>query len=430
MVRPLDVLILGHNYSPELTGIAPCTTGMAEALAKNRNVVRVVCGTPSYPDWTVAAGYSRWLPSRREENGVTITRLPHIVPKRSHGWPRLLHHASFAVLAIGALLKACCRRPDIIIAVVPSTLSASVARLAAKLFRRPLWVHVQDLELDMALATGNFSRSRWRTRFMRAIERFALSADRVSSISPAMCDRLVAKGVAPARLSEFKNWASPDVGDMQGLSSYRREWGLTDRHVALYSGSLAAKQGLEIILDAARLLAHRRDILFVICGNGPNRAALMEAARGCGSVLFHDLQPMDRLPELLSTATVHLLPQIASAADLVLPSKLPNMLATGRPVIATAGPQTGLAHEVEGCGLVTPPHDAPAFAAAIERLIDDAELRATFGAAAVARAAERWSMTNILDGFERDLRALVVEREVRSWRQRWRRPNLSTPFAE
>jgi colanic acid biosynthesis glycosyl transferase WcaI len=91
------------------------------------------------------------------------------------------------------------------------------------------------------------------------------------------------------------------------------------------------------------------------------------------------------------------MPQLATAADLLLPSKLTNMLASGRPVVATAASGTGLAHEVEGCGLVTPPGDAAAFAAAIERVLDNPEEARGFGRVARARAEDRWAKQPILD---------------------------------
>ena len=93
----------------------------------------------------------------------------------------------------------------------------------------------------------------------------------------------------------------------------------------------------------------------------------------------------------------------------MLPSKLTNMLASGRAVVATAGAGTGLAHEVEGCGLVTEPGDAPAFAAAIGRLLDDQPTRTAFGIEARHRAEERWSRDAILGRFETQLAACVGE---------------------
>jgi colanic acid biosynthesis glycosyl transferase WcaI len=101
---------------------------------------------------------------------------------------------------------------------------------------------------------------------------------------------------------------------------------------------------------------------------------------------------------------VHLLPQLPGAADLVLPSKLTNMLASGRPVVATAEPGTGLFDEVEGCGVATPPGDAASLAQAVCELIDDPERRRALGLAARRRAAERWARDHIIDRLEQELR--------------------------
>ncbi|HZF46892.1 MAG TPA: glycosyltransferase, partial [Sphingomonadaceae bacterium] len=177
------------------------------------------------------------------------------------------------------------------------------------------------------------------------------------------------------------------------------EWNITTPHVALYSGNIANKQGIELVIEAARLLQSRDDLTFVICGEGPNRARLEAEAAALPNMRLHDLQPRERLGELLGMATVHLLPQLAGAADLVLPSKLTNMLASGRPVVATADPGTGLADEVDGVGMVTPPGDAAAFAGAIASLVDDPESAARLGKAARERAEQRWSRKAILRGF-------------------------------
>ena len=212
-----------------------------------------------------------------------------------------------------------------------------------------------------------------------------------------MCAKLVAKGVPPGRVFEMRNWAdSRFAPDPAGAAAIRAEWGLGTRTVALYSGNVARKQGIEVLVEAARLLQHRDDIAFVICGEGPNRAELERLAAGLANVQLHDLQPAAKMGAMLTMADLHLLPQIAGAADLVLPSKLTNMLASGRPVIATTEPGTGLYAEVDGCGLITPPGDAAALAKAVTELAGDPAQRHALGQAAAQRAVERWSKPAII----------------------------------
>ncbi|GAM05344.1 hypothetical protein MBENS4_2342 [Novosphingobium sp. MBES04] len=231
----------------------------------------------------------------------------------------------------------------------------------------------------------------------------------VSTISPQMCAKLEEKGIASERIYEFRNWANiNEVKPLAGVSSYREEWGIDRPHVAVYSGNIANKQGIGIVLEAARLLKHRKDLQFVVCGNGPNREKLVADSQGLDNIAFFDLQPRERLSDLLGMASVHLLPQIAGAADLVLPSKLTNMLASGRPVVATALEGTGLAAEVEGCGLVVPPEDAVQFAQAIEKLVDDDALRLRLGNAARDKAEKVWGKDKILQNFRQELAALLA----------------------
>ncbi|MBC2664442.1 WcaI family glycosyltransferase [Novosphingobium flavum] len=410
----MRLAIVGLNYAPEEIGIGAFTSGMARGLAAREFAVRAIVGKPYYPQWQVWEGFARpgWLAAR--EDGVEITRCPHYVPARPSGLKRIVHLASFAAGALAPALRLALgrkdQRPETVICVAPALLSVPVAWLLARLAGARLWIHVQDFEVEAAFATGLVDGYGRAARLARGVEnRLLRLADRVTTISPQMCARLHDKGIAAEQVSEVRNWANAPAPDPAAGAAYRAEWGLGTRRVALYSGNIANKQGIEIVVAAARLLADRGDLHFVVCGEGPNRARLQALAAGLTNISFHDLQPAARMGELLSLAAIHLLPQIAGAADLVLPSKLANMLHSGRPVVATAEPGTGLHGEVEGCGLTTPPGDAAAFAAAIARLLDDPVLAEELGAAARERGHERWSQDAVLDR----LAALLREEDTR-----------------
>lgn len=400
-------LILGLNYAPEPVGIGPYTTGVAEALAESGFDTQVVAANPYYPAWRKQAAYSGWR--RTHENGVDVLRCPLYVPARPSGLKRIVHHLSFALAALVPMVRAALRKPAFVLVVAPSLLSVPVAWLAARLAGAPLWIHVQDFEVEAAFATGLIDDRGLAARLARAVENRLLGAGQlVSTISLRMAERLAAKGVSAERIVELRNWSSSAFaeGDPTG-AGYRALWGLGARKVALYSGNIANKQGIEILVEAARLLARREDIVFVICGEGPNRPNLERLAEGLPNVQIHDLQPIDKVGALLALASVHLLPQIAGAADLVLPSKLANMLASGRPVIATAAPGSGLATEVTGCGRVVETGSAEAIADAVEQLIDDPAACERFGVAARDRAVTRWSRSALLADFVAAARRLA-----------------------
>lgn len=408
-------LIIGLNYGPDGIGIAPYTQGLAEALIARGHEVRVIAGKPYYPEWRVRAGHNgSWR--RTTERGVDITRCPIYVPAKPSGARRIAHLLSFSLSALFPALSAARNfDPDLVLVIAPSLLSAPVARVAARLAGAKSWLHIQDFELEAAFATGLLGSQSFMTKRAADFERTTLRGfDVVSSISPEMCRKLETYGIPRDRIHEFRNWAEIDlVRPLAGPSTYRAAWNIKTRHVALYSGNIANKQGIDIIIDAARLLHGRTDLTFVICGEGPNRAAVEALAAGLNNVVFQDLQPLDRLGELLGLATVHLLPQRADAADLMLPSKLTNMLASGRPVVVTAAGNSGLAREVEGCGIATPPDDQRAFATAIETIIDMGDEYEELCRASRKRATDVWNREAIVGRFE--ARALqLCQRTARS----------------
>ncbi len=413
----MKVMIVGLNYAPERIGIAAYTTGMARYLQDRGHHVKVVAGQPYYPAWKPFAGFGKWQFSRRREQGIEITRVPHFIPSRPTASGRIVQHLSFAAAALVPVLWRAIRwRPDAIIAVAPSLIASPLAWLASKVCGAPTWLHSHDIEVDAAVATGLLPPRSLAVKAAQSFETAMLKKfDIVSAISPQMCARLTAHGLAPSRIVQFRNWADIDP-DTSGHppSLYRNAWDIATPHVALYAGSLGAKQGLELIIEAARVLKSRQDLTFVVCGEGPMRAHLERAAHDLPNLKVFDLQPRARLAELLSLASIHLLPQTSQMADLVLPSKLTNMLASGRPVVATASPETGLAIEIKGCGLATTPGHALDFADAIVRLCDNSNLRESLGQAARRRAQERWSKSAILSQFENRLADLARRRPERA----------------
>jgi colanic acid biosynthesis glycosyl transferase WcaI len=399
----VKILILGLNYAPEKVGVAIYTSGLAEFLRSRGHEVKVIAGQPYYPAWRIMEGYPAFWFSHCIEANVNVTRVPHYIPAQPTGAKRMLHHLSFALTGfLPALWQGVVWRPDMVFTVAPSMIAAPVAWLSAVFAGARSWLHVQDFEVETALATGLIGSKGRLAKLAGGFENRVLGLfNVVSAISPQMCAKLKEKGVPEKRIREFRNWA--DIGairPMETPSPYREEWGITTPHVALYSGNIGNKQGIEIIIEAARRLEGRTDLSFVICGEGSYREHLKSLAAGLSNIQFQDLQPKERLNELMGLASIHLLPQKADAADLVLPSKLTNMLASGRPVVATAAPGTGLAAEVEGCGLVTPPENSQAFAEGILKLVEEPDLALGCGHMARQRAMERWQNTTILEAVE------------------------------
>jgi colanic acid biosynthesis glycosyl transferase WcaI len=388
----MRLLVYGVNYAPELTGTGKYTAEMAEALAARGHDVRVVTAPPYYPEWRVAEGWSSWRYRRETRSGVKVWRAPLWVPARPSGTTRLLHLALFALSSAVPMALQMRWRPDVVMVVAPTLLCAPVALAVARAVGGKTWLHVQDFEVDAAFSLGLLDNARV-ARIARAIERALLTRfDVVSSISTKMVERLQTLGVEELKVFYAQNWVDVEtIRPLDRISDYRRELSLPDdAKVVLYAGNMGKKQGLEHLAAAAALLVERGDIRFVFCGEGPTKAELVKRCAGLSNCRIIGLQPVDRLNELLNLADIHVLPQRADAADLVMPSKLTGMMASGRAIIATALEGTELYDVVASRGVVVKPDDAHALAEAIAALADDAPRRAALGA-----AARRYAQNNL-----------------------------------
>lgn len=406
----MRILIHGINYAPELTGIGKYTGELAEWLAARGHRVRVVTAPPYYPHWHVVEGYSGTRYRREQLNGVDAWRCPLYVPTNPSGLKRILHLASFALSSLPVMVRQIFWKPDVIVVIEPPLLCAPAAWLTARLSGAKCWLHVQDFEVDAAFELGILPFG-WMKRIVSGIERRLMRRfDRVSTISDNMIERLEEKGVRTAVL--FPNWVDTErIFPLPDVSPLRRELGIAeDAFVALYSGNMGRKQGLEIIIEAAGILSGRAGLHFVLCGDGAVRDEVFRQAAGLPNVSFHPLQPVERLNDLLNMADVHLLPQKAGAADLVMPSKLTGMLASGRPVVASAAAGTQIAGIVRHCGKVVAPGDGRAFADAIAWLWDNPDEAKRLGDAGRRLAVELWGAEAVLSRFGRELLRLAGKR--------------------
>lgn len=430
----MRILIYGLNFTPELTGTGKYSGEMANWLAERGHDVRVVTAPPYYPEWQIEPEYSgrRYVKeeyklsatnsshrrdsshhnpehSSNDESKLVIYRCPLWVPRNPRTLTRLLHLFSFMFSSLPLMLWQITWRPQVVLVVAPTILCAPVGWFVARLTGATAWLHVQDFELDVAQSLGQF-RAGPGKKLANAVERFWLGRfDRVSTISVRMIERLAAKGIEAERRVLFPNWVDTNaIRPVGGINSFRAELNLPeDAIVALYAGNMGEKQGLELLVGAARLLKDRTDIIFVLAGAGSARSQLEREAAGLTNIKWLPLQPDEKFNELLNLADIHLLPQKADAADQVMPSKLTGMLASGRPVIATAAPETQVAEVVGQCGCVVSPGSVEELVQGLTELAGNTHIRKNLGQAARRYACDHLAKDVVLEVFHAKLVASV-----------------------
>ena len=399
----MKILFCGMNYSPEMIAIGKYSTELCQYLADQGHEVEVITTPPHYPGWKVLPGYHSGKYRNEVIGGVRVRRAPMFLAASANGINRLLMPLSWAIMATPLVLwRALAWRPDVIVNVQPTITLAPSVLLAARLCGARSVQHVQDLELDAALAVGHINTRGRALKIAYAVERLITKAfDRTVTISHKMAERLKGKGAGWQDLFIVRNWVDQHkIGPLGRVSRYREELGIREGHfVVQYSGQMGRKQALHLVIDAAKILADDPRFVFVLAGDGPARPDIEQQARELPNVRLLPLQPADRLGEFLGLADCHILPQEKDVAELVLPSKLGGMLASGKRILITVDQDTELSSFLGRSVTYTAPGNVQAIASALQLMIDE---RDDTDADRAALAAELAAET-LLPRFERIL---------------------------
>ncbi len=389
------LLLYCINYAPEMLGVGRYAGELGAHLLSHGAELEVVTTPPHYPGWRVLAPYTnRYTVEKRDR--LRVTRCPIFLRERLSGLARLLVAVSFAASTAPIVLwRALRQRPQVLLATEPSLLSAPAALLAARLCGARAVLHVQDLEVEAAFAVGHL-KGELALRLARKTERFLLRRfDLVITISERMQAALREGGVAPERLRLIRNWVDlVSIYQKRGPNPFREEMGVGESaYVVLYAGNVGRKQALDQLIEAAALAQRQRDLTFVIAGEGPEKSRLQATATS--NVIFLPLQPEAKLNDLLNAADVHVLPQDPNTADLVLPSKLGGMLASGKPIVAQATSGTELHSFLGDAATFSTPGDAAGLISGIRRALAEAPRTEV----ARAELAQQLSAANALSRF-------------------------------
>lgn len=412
MRKPMKAIIWGINYRPESTGIAPYNAELAEYLAREGHEVTMVTGFAYYPHWKKSRD-DRWRLFRAEQiAGVRVRRCWLYVPRRTSTVRRILHELSFAVTSFFRVLLL--PRADIYVIVSPPLLLGACGWLATRLKRSHYVFHVQDLQPGAAVGLG-MVKSAGFIRVLFALERFAYAhAASVSGISGGMMEEFRRKGVPVQRRILFPNWLrrAPRVAVVAG--EFRRKYQVPAGDLlAVYSGNLGRKQGIEILLEAAELLAADRQpapITLLIAGAGAAREAL---ARHVEALELPNLRLLPLLNDddyagMLADADVGLITQAAGTGRYFFPSKLLSLLQARVPVVTVADADSELARAVRegGFGINVSPVRPDELAQVLRRLAADRSHWAELQAATTW--VQRFSPAAVLPGFARQLENIVA----------------------
>lgn len=386
----MNILLWSPNYAPEPTGIPPLVTDAAEWLAGRGHAVDVVTAVPNYPERRIHAEYRRTLWRSERRGLVNVHRSWLRAANETTLLDKALYELSISTFALPAALRHA-RRADVVVCVIPTLLAATYAAALSRLFRKRLVLWVQDLVLAGGRSVVDQRGARLLDALIRIETAVVGSADRVVVCSPGFVERFAARGVDRRRMETILNWA-----DLERISVEPERSG---RPRFLYAGNLGHSQGLETLVEAARVAGDGLDVEIVGAGNAASR--VLRIASGVPNVVVRPPVPAEAYPRLLASASAHVVVQRRVSAGANLPSKIATSLASGRPVVASIAADTPAATLLRESGAVIVEPESPrALAEAMVELAADRERRRELGSRARRYAEEHLSKDAALTRLE------------------------------
>ena len=398
----MKIIIYGINFKPELVGVGKYTGELADFLHQKGHKVRVITAPKYYPEWEIKNNKY----SLDKQSNYEVYRCPIFVPSEPNGFQRIIHLVSFSITSFPIIISQIIWKPNLVISIAPSLIS-SLNVLLLKFFcpnNFSTLLHIQDFELDAAFNL-KILKSFILRKLLSYIEIIIFkNFQTVSTISNNMIQKLIIKGLDKNKIKYFPNWV--DINEIlernanNNQSIYRRDLKIPQKAIVIqYSGTLNKKQGLNLMLEVIRSYKDNKNIYWLVACEGPSKNILINSTKEISNIKILKLQKKENMSEWLNTADIHIIPQEKEAEDLVFPSNLLPILASGNPFITNANQNSELGKIAEIAGIRVDPEDLNGFKNAIELLINDKNKRLLLGKKGRKIAKRDFNKLKILNEF-------------------------------
>jgi glycosyltransferase involved in cell wall biosynthesis len=363
----VHILLLNEYFPPDTSATAKCAAQVADALAANHRVT-VLAGRPSYDS---AERHPRYLLRREVRGSLAIERVGSTAYPRFQMRRRVSNYLTYLSLAIPRALSI---PSDVVLAMTDPPIEGIAGALVARLSGRPFVYNVRDMYPDMAVG-GSIVRPGSFTARWEAMHRWALRhAARVIVLGEDMRDRIVAKGVDPARVIISRDGI--DIPEMlpSPENSVAREIRGDLRFALVHAGNVGFYGAWQTLISAVRMLENE-GVGLVFIGEGAMKSQVDAMAAGCRAIRFLPFRPAGEVPLVLSSGDMHVVTVKRGLEGVVVPSKLYPTLAAGRPVLGVAPEESDVVRIIRraGCGLAANPDDPRSIVEAVRSVLHDSE---------------------------------------------------------
>jgi len=372
----MHILFLTHYFPPEVNAPASRTFENAKRWVKAGHRVTVITCVPNHPKGIAYPGFKNRLYQWDEVEGIRVLRVMTYLSPNEGFLKRTFNYVSYMISAI--FFSQLVKNVDIVVSTSPQFFCGMAGYFVSRLKRRQWVLEIRDLWPESIVTVGAI-KQRKVIQFLELLEKFLyLKADHIVALTNAFKSHILKKGVPAERISVITNGADLNMYiPLPRRNSVSDEYGLSDSFVVSYIGTHGMAHSLKTVLQAAKKLESKKNILFLLVGDGAEREALLKEKKklGLNNVLMLPQQPKEKIPGLLAASDVCMV--LLRKDDLfktVIPSKMFESMAMERPIILGVDGESRQIVEEAQCGIVIEPEDHDGLACTVEKLSVDQEL--------------------------------------------------------
>ena len=379
-------------------------------------MVSVVTNVPNHPAGRIYPGYRNALAQTETVAGIKVYRLLTFLAANQGVLRRSVGYFSYLVMVI--LAAPFLPRADIVVSTSPQFFCGLAGYFVSRIKRVPWVLEIRDLWPESIVAVGAVRRN-LLLRWLVWLANFAYRhADRVVCVTDSFKEAMIAEGIPAAKIEVIKSGVDleffspersvgPEAGRIPGLENTQGKF------VVSYVGTHGMAHGLDTVLSAAELVRDLPDVLFLLVGDGAERANLVKQRdiMRLDNVVMLDQQPKTRMPAIWAVTDVSLV--VLKNQPLfrtVIPSKIVESMAMMKPVIlGVRGESEALLRESQA-GLCVQPESPAQLARAVRRLHADPDERRAMGLAGRQFVEQRFDRQVLAARYADFLNALVEEK--------------------
>ena len=376
----MNILFFNRSFYPDTEATGQFLTELCEDLVSYGHNVCVIAGKSSQTN----EKYKLFFVRQENHKSIEILRIGGTTFPKKYLALRIINLATYFILAFigGFFVKS---KPDVVIVQTDPPVLGLLGIFFSKWHKAKFIYSCKDLYPEVGIITGKLTNP-FLNYLLKIINLFSFRlADKVICLGESMKKLIVNKGIDESKISIIHDWA--DTRYLYPVSNeqnpFREKYKLSNYFTVMYSGNIGLTQGLEKLIELASHFKHKREILFILIGDGVLKNKLIEDAKNLNltNIMFLPYQSKEELKFSLSAPDVHLITSQKGLSGVIVPSKIYGILACSKPFLAWIDRDNEVAKVAQRykSGIIVPPGNVRSMIRAVNWISNHRDLLTLMG---------------------------------------------------